>query len=308
MSEPIRHVRIVGAGNMGVGIAADLALAGIAVELVARSAKRREVAETLFRQFAAELSDHGMDDPDWVSRIRFSEDIPDTSCDVVIEAIVENAAAKNALFRDLQAKMPAVPIWSTTSAIPASDMTDNLPHPENVLVAHYANPAHLVPVVEVVPGPRTAETVVEQCVRELTRMGKAPVVIRGEPPGFVFNRLQYAVMREAVSLVERGIISAQDLDRVVTEGYGIRLPAVGPLAMVDLSTAAVYARISDIILADLSRDTSVPALERMAENDETFLDWADGKQDERRAELRRELLRRRAQRRADAQDSSGKKS
>lgn len=293
--KPITRARVVGAGNMGIGIATDLALAGVDVELIARRAARRDIALTELESLADELSNAGVSDPAWLARIRVEPTALSEAPDVIIEAIVEKADQKNALFMALQDELPEVPIWSTTSAIPASAMVSGLPNPGQVIVTHYANPAHLMPIVEVVPGPETDESVTTDCLSELSRFGKRPVLIRGEPPGFVFNRLQYAVMREAVSLVSRGVVNASDLDAVVTHGYGLRLPVVGPFAMVDLSTLEVYARIANLILPDLADDKEIPQLDEMIAEGKTFLEWQPGQQDAVRKALRRELLQRLAQ-------------
>jgi 3-hydroxybutyryl-CoA dehydrogenase len=292
----IKRALVVGAGNMGVGIATDLARAGIVVRLISRTAARREKAHSALAALADELARELDEKTDWQERISISVDSHDVQPDIVIEAIVEDAKKKNALFRNLEREFLGVSIWSTTSAIPASDMVEGLAHPERVIVAHYANPAHLMPIVEVAPGPATSEVVTRQCLESLRVWGKHPVLVRDEPPGFIFNRLQYAVLREAVSLVSSGAISAEDLDTVVAQGYGLRLPVVGPLAMVDLSTLPVYARIAKLILPDLENAKELALLDQMAAAGETFLSWSAGQQDGLRAKLRRELLMRLRQR------------
>ncbi|MCC6947286.1 MAG: hypothetical protein IT539_05890 [Bradyrhizobiaceae bacterium] len=287
---PIKHALVIGAGNMGVGIAVDLARAGIAVTLVSRTPARRSEAQTKLAELADELVREIGEEPNWQKRISVSENTQHIQPDVIIEAIIERANEKNALFRDLERQFPYVAIWSTTSAIPASAMIEGLARPERVIVAHYANPAHLMPVVEVVPSPKTSEAVISECIESLRSWGKRPVLVRDELPGFIFNRLQYAVVREAISLVRRGAISAEDLDAVVTHGYGLRLPVVGPLAMVDLSTLPVYARIAKLILPDLENAKDLPLLDEKAAANETFLQWSSGQQDKLRAKLRRELI------------------
>ena len=293
-----RRALVIGAGNMGVGIALDLARAGVAVKLTSRSGARRVSARKSIADLAAELTQALGLSLGWETTIEVVDEASSFEPDFIVEAIVEQAAAKRDLFKELEVRWLGVPIWSTTSAIRPSEMTGGLAKPDNVLVAHYANPAYLIPVVEIVPGPLTRPSVVTDCVAALTSWGKRPVVIRGEPPGFVFNRLQYAVVREAISLVSRGVISAEDLDAVVTEGYGLRLPVVGPLAMVDLSTLEVYARIAKLIVPDLARDEQLSVLDDMQAQDLSFLAWGPGEQAHRRMALRTELIRRAREREA----------
>ena len=297
----LRQALVVGAGNMGVGIAAHLAGEGVTVRLITRSVERRAAARLMMQTLAGEIAElYGTRAGGRVRAVPVEESAGTFRPDVVIEAIVELAAEKNALFARLERDHPGVPIWSTASSIVPSEMTAGLHSPQNVVVAHYANPAHLVPVVEVVPGPLTAPAVVEGCMSALRAWGKRPVLVRGEPSGFVFNRLQYAVMREAVHLVQQGVVSAEDLDAVVTQGYGLRLPVVGPLAMIDLSGLEVYARIARLVLPDLCNDHELPLLADMAARGRTFRCWSDPEEQDRlRQALRRELMDRRISRGGD---------
>ncbi len=153
------------------------------------------------------------------------------------------------MFSELDALCPPeVILASNTSALMPSALASPTRHPERVIVVHYFNPAHLIPVVEVVLGPHTSEETLSRATAMLRQAGKTPAVLRKEVPGFIANRLQAALLREALQLVEDGVTSLEDLDAVVSMGFGRRLAAFGPFAVVDLNGLDVW----QAIMANLS--------------------------------------------------------
>jgi 3-hydroxybutyryl-CoA dehydrogenase len=141
-----------------------------------------------------------------------------------------------------------------------------------VIVAHYFNPAHLIPVVEVVLGPETAPETVETTTRLLREAGKTPAVLRKEVPGFIANRLQSALLREALALVEDGVCSMEDLDAVVSLGFGRRLAAFGPLALHDMAGLDVWYAIASGLFPVISdaKEAQPTLADRFARGDLGF--------------------------------------
>jgi 3-hydroxybutyryl-CoA dehydrogenase len=212
------------------------------------------------------------------------------AADVIIEASLEDISVKRQIIDAVQVSAPHTPFWSTTSSLPASELASDAFHPDRVIVAHFLNPAHLMPVVEVCPGPQTAPEVTRQCLEVLQAWEKRPILLRREIRGFVLNRLQYALLREALSLLDKDVISAEDLETVVTHGYGLRLPAIGPLGTVNLAGVGIYAEISDWLWPDLDNGVRSDVLHAAVEKEELFLGWNSEDVVEAGRRVRRELL------------------
>ena len=150
-------------------------------------------------------------------------------------------------------------VTSNTSTLPISRLAARARRPERMAIVHFFNPAQLIPLVEVLPHPRMPPAAVERVLAALRRIGKRPVLLRREVPGFVANRLQAAVVREAFHLVELGVASLEDIDAVVTEGPGFRWSFVGPVEAADLGGLDTWRRLMDNLAPELSRDDRAPA-------------------------------------------------
>lgn len=160
----------------------------------------------------------------------------------VQESITEDVDAKAAIFAELDANAaPGAVIASSSSAIPGSKFQADLPGRERCLIAHPANPPHLIPLVELVPTPWTSDTMIAAARALLEEAGQAPILVRKEVPGFVLSRIQIALINEAISLVGRGVVDPDDLDRVMRHGLGLRWAFLGPLAVMDLNGATGFA-------------------------------------------------------------------
>ncbi|WP_068313030.1 3-hydroxyacyl-CoA dehydrogenase family protein [Polycladidibacter hongkongensis] len=232
---------VLGAGTMGCQIAFSLAVAGFPTRLWAR---RREALaqaqETLATYFEFYVSQGLADAPDkqqvldLLSYHHTMESALD-GCDVVIEAIAEDLQLKQSLLANAEQLCPKnALISSTTSALRATDIQSALTRPENFCVAHYIQPAHLMEVVEVVPGEKTAEQTTNQLTKLLENCGKAPVTCP-DIPGFLFARIQHVILREFADLQAKGLVSAQACDTIMRKGYAARLPAMGPFEHADLA-------------------------------------------------------------------------
>lgn len=240
MTAPL-EVAVLGAGIMGRGIALALAGAGHAVRVADPDPGGRAA---LTRALSAE--DDGVR-----GRVSVGGVAGDAvaGAGLVIEAVPERPELKAEVWRRLGETAAADAILaSNTSALDIDSLAAHVPDPGRVLGTHWFNPADLIPVVEVVRGTATRDAVVATVVELLAGAGKDPVVVRNSP-GFVANRIQFALVREALLCLEEGLASAEDIDRIVTGSFGVRLAALGPLANADLGGLDTYA----LILGDLEQ-------------------------------------------------------
>ena len=236
------QVAIVGAGSIGTSWAVVFARAGHAVALYDSDAERLPAAAAeLGRRLWALASAGLLREPDdrVAERVRTDGELADALAGAVHvqECAPECLDLKRELFRVLdQLAEPRATLASSSSALTITATAEELPGRARCLVVHPANPPHLLPVVELVPAPFTDEAVIDRTRGLLERAGMSPVLVRQELEGFVYNRLQGALLREAYCLVRDGVIGVDDLDRVVREGLGRRWAVVGPFETVDLNT------------------------------------------------------------------------
>jgi 3-hydroxybutyryl-CoA dehydrogenase len=160
---------------------------------------------------------------------------------LVIECVPEKLALKREVFAAVERLAPAdVPLASNSSSFPISAIAEDLATQRRVLGLHFFMPAHLVPAVEVIRGERTDETVAQAATAMMRAVGKKPVQVRRDVPGFIGNRLQHALMREALALIEQGLASPEDIDMMVRYGFGFRYVAAGPLLQKDHSGIDIH--------------------------------------------------------------------
>jgi 3-hydroxybutyryl-CoA dehydrogenase len=178
---------------------------------------------------------------------------------VVVESIVEDLAAKRALFALLDARTdPTALLCSNTSSLPITAIAAELRHPERAIGTHYWNPPHLLPLVEVIPGERTAPETVAAVRALLARMGKEPVQVRREVPGFIWNRLQLGLLRECLWLVSNGVATPEDIDAILERGLGRRWSLTGPFATVRLGGPHVFARVAEELFPQFAAEPTFP--------------------------------------------------
>jgi 3-hydroxybutyryl-CoA dehydrogenase len=263
-------VAVVGTGLMGRGIAAVAAGAGCAVALCDTD---REALATAIGQVAG-------------PRVRAGRDLADTvrGADLVVEAVAEDLKVKQALFAELDALAPAAVLATNTSVLQITRIAERAARPERIIGTHWWNPPGLIPIVEVVRGRHTSDDTMERTIAALTVMGKTPVRVEQDVPGFIGNRLQHALWREAIAMVDRGICTPETLDLVVRNTLGLRLGAMGPIENADYVGLDLTLAIHQAILPSLNRDT-VPAgllRDRVAAGDlgsktgKGFLMWPKG--------------------------------
>ncbi len=265
----IREAVVIGAGTMGPGIAACLALAGVRTTLVSRTATGAMRSVFTARALLQQLEDNSLASPgstvDASARLFGADDLraPVAASDLVIEAIVEDMGVKKEIFGRLDQAAPAGAILaSCTSGLSITEIARATARPGRVLTAHFWNPPHLMPLVEVVMGEKTEEAVADRTMAILRDLGKEPVLLRKDRPGQLGNRIQSALMREAITIVEQGIASAEDVDRAVRLGFGLRMPMWGPLQHIDAVGLDLVLAVQDYVLPDLNNQPRGPQLLR----------------------------------------------
>lgn len=246
MSSGAVRVAVVGGGYMGGGIAQTFAAHGIDCVLVDASAERSAERVEQLRQEALGFAADGLIPAAAGERIlthlRPAESLEAAVVDAtyVSEVVPEKADLKKEVLASISSLTgPEVVIGTNTSAIPIGELATSVRHPERFLGVHWMNPAPFVPCVEVIPASGTSQSVVREALQLLGDIGKVATVV-ADSPGFVANRLQYALFREAIRIVEDGIASPADIDEVVSNSFGFRLPFFGPFAIADIAGLDVY--------------------------------------------------------------------
>lgn len=246
-------VAIVGAGSIGVAWAVVFARAGTEVALCDADFDRARLALTEVADRLADLTGHGLlTEPvaEVLARVRIEEDLGSAlaGADYVQECVLESVEVKREMFAqlDVMAARETV-LASSTSTIPCSRFADGLPGRARCMVVHPGNPPYLLPIAELAPAPFTARETVARARAVLTAAGMVPVLVHKENEGFVFNRLQGALLREAYCLVRDGVASAADVDRVVHAGIGRRWSVLGPFATADLNTRGGIERHAELL-------------------------------------------------------------
>ncbi|OGO71660.1 MAG: hypothetical protein A3H36_07705 [Chloroflexi bacterium RIFCSPLOWO2_02_FULL_71_16] len=264
----MKKVAVVGAGLMGAQIGAEYALAGHEVVLVTRSQPSADAA--LGRAHAAirGLISHGLvpvaKGEAALPRMRVSTDLR-AACegrDVIVESVAEDLGAKADVLDTAARAAPDAILCSNTSSIPIATLGEAARAPERTLGTHYANPAILMPAVEVIPGPRTERRHVEMIVGLLRDMGKEPI-IAPDIPGFLWNRLQFALLREAARLVTEHGVDPAAVDLAVKRAIGRRWSLIGPFETMALGGRETFVKIARLLFAELGRDVDPEALARI---------------------------------------------
>jgi len=247
-----QKIGVIGGGLMGHGIAYLFAAAGHPVGLFEPSA---EIRATLPKRLQAIVDLFG-DDPALLQRIEAYEQLPAAvrGAAFVFEAAPEKLPLKQQIFAALEAATaPDTILASNSSAIPSTEIGRDLKRRERVVGTHFWNPPHLVPLVEVIQNEKTSDAVVQATMAVLRDAGKIPVHVRRDIPGFVGNRLQHAMKREAIALVAAGVCDAETIDTVVKEGFGARTAVLGPMEQSDLVGLNLTLDIAEVLIADLDR-------------------------------------------------------
>lgn len=237
---------------MGHGIAQVFALAGYRVQVYDASEQARDTLRARIRSNLDQLGIPGGAEERVSTHSRLQDVV--AGAWVVFEAAPEKLELKRAIFTDLVAYSdPQALLASNTSVIPISQIAEGLDTAERILGAHWWNPPFLVPLVEVVGTPTTSPDAIKTMISLLASVGKKPVHVRKDVPGFVGNRLQHAMWREAIAIVAEGIADAETVDLVVKESFGRRLAVLGPLENADLVGTELTLDVHDVVLQHLNR-------------------------------------------------------
>ncbi|MGH6932778.1 MAG: 3-hydroxyacyl-CoA dehydrogenase NAD-binding domain-containing protein [Dongiaceae bacterium] len=245
---------VIGLGTMGPGIAATLSRAGLAVRAFDNDADRRGLARAGVAAASAILASLGMPDRSGGAAVEVSETLADcvAGADLVLETVPENLDLKIGVFQAIEEKVGADCILaSDTSGIPITKIQERLAVPERVVGMHWSNPPHIIPMIEVIAGEKTSPDVVNWTVELIRSAGLLPVVVKRDVPGFVENRVLYALLRECIDLVENGVIDAKSLDTCVSWGVGYKLSVVGPMALLDMAGLDVYQAVGSYLNKEL---------------------------------------------------------
>jgi 3-hydroxybutyryl-CoA dehydrogenase len=257
-------VALLGPGLMGAQIACEYALGGHEVVVLSR---RPEVARERIDRGFATAQEHGLASAEDVAASRelltITSDIA-AACDarIIVESVVEDLAEKASALRPVIAVAPESIIASNTSSIPITAIGDAAGAPERTIGAHYWNPPLLMPLVEVIRGERTADRVVAEMTATLRALGKRPVHVDRDVDGFVWNRLQLALLREAVWIVEQGVASPETVDEIVRDGLARRWRYTGPFQTAALGGASTFERVAANLWPVLSRADALRDLRR----------------------------------------------
>ena len=259
---------IIGTGTMGPGMGAVLERAGLKTFLfdidsaaLDRARAGVDLASGVLDRLDAPQVPGGS--------IHFSMGLEEAvrEADLVIEAVSENLDLKKKVFEDLVALAPeAAVLASNTSGIPITKIAEGSDGAPRIIGMHWSNPPHLIPMIEVVQGDQTSATVKDE-LREFIQSFGYEAVSEREVPGFVENRILYAILREVVELVERGIISHADMDTGVKWGIGFKLAVIGPLELIDMAGLDIYNSVGSYLNQDLSTASTVSSMitDRVAE-------------------------------------------
>lgn len=273
--EQISHIAVVGAGLMGHGIAYVLARAGHDVCVFDRS---EEALDRLSDRLADIARTLGHDDSA-VQKITGHSDLASAAhgADFVIEAVVENLEVKHFIVAELEAILsPDAIIATNTSALPIRRIAANARHRDRIVGAHFWNPPHLVKLVEIVQAEHTSDATVARAIKLFEEAGHCAVHVRKDIPGFIGNRLQHALKREAIALVANGVCDAATVDEVVKRGFGQRLAVLGPLEQSDLVGLSLTKSIHDTLMPDIdATPVTHPYLETLIS--QGFLGMSTGK-------------------------------
>jgi len=265
----IKKVGVVGAGIMGHGIAQVFAQHGYQVALVSRSEKTLSEALEMIRLNLIRFVEHGIVQENGIekiiSRIETSTKLGEamSEVDFVVEAVSEDLNVKRSVFQSLEAARPRHTILATnTSGLSITDIASVTEAPERVVGTHFWNPPYVVPLVEVTKSRFTSEENFETTCGLMESVGKVPVRVMKDIPGFIGNRIQHAMYREIFSLLDQKVATPEDIDKVVMLSFGGRLSILGPLTIADFNGVHLFLEVQNNLLKYIDRSTEPAAILR----------------------------------------------
>ena len=302
--DDIQQIAVIGAGLMGHGIAQEFAFAGYQVHLHDVNQAQVDAGIERIRDNLQLFVENDLARPDQIdetlNRIHGSTQLTVAGeADFVIEAVIENLPLKQEVFRQLdQICPPHTILASNTTAQMPSQIGVFTQRQDKVLNTHYFNPPYLIPLVELIRSPKTSDETLQVAYDLMVEIGKTPAIIQKEVPGFVGPRLQAAVIREAFSIVERGIASAEDVDLVVRNSFGRRLSVAGPFQVFELAGWDLVLAAFEELYKDLNSSSEInPLLREMVEDNKLgvksgagFYEWTPERIEEIRDRMNQVLI------------------
>ena len=264
--ESIQRVSVLGLGTMGHGIAQCFAAGEYQVRCYDELPAARENLIQRIQSNLVQMVETGAYHEESVREIESrvllceSEEEALEDAQFVTEAVVEDLGVKQELFSRIEGFVSTDCILaSNTSSFPISQISSQMRLPERALVTHWFNPPHIIPLVEVVPGENTAPEIAQVAVKLAERIGKLPILLNREFPGFLVNRIQVAILREVCYLLEKGVASAEDIDRAIRGSVGLRFAAMGPLEVADFAGHDVGASVFQNLVTHICSEAELPA-------------------------------------------------
>ncbi len=312
---------VAGAGLMGGQIGLVLALGSRETVLTSRRQESLDRVMQSVRRYADDLGRHDLlngESPEAVlGRLRTTTDLKDalSGTAFVVESIPEVLEAKQALFEQMDALAPREAILvSNTSGLPISDLAARVTHKDRIAGAHFVQPGHIVPVLEVIRGRETSDETMDRTCAIWERLGRLPLRVRRDVPGFLINRLQHAIIREAVRLLDEGVASAAEIDLAVQLGLAPRFTTAGPLEQRDINGLKMHSQVAAHLWKTLDGwEKPLTYLQAMVARGETgieagkgYYDWQGRDPVAVRSEKDEMLLRRTAQVMADWEETRKK--
>lgn len=263
----IKNIAVLGTGTMGHGIALLSSNAGFNVNMYGRSDESLKRGFNRIKSSLNLLKENGKlteeKCEDILSRIKGVKTIEDAAenVDIVIESLAEDLNLKQKIFKQLDSICEKqVILASNTSGLSPTDISKYTKHPDRVVVTHFWNPPQLIPLVEVVPGKKTSKDTMDIAMKWVESIGKKGVRMEKECPGFIGNRLQLALLREAMYIVEKGWAKPEEVDKAIEYGHGRRLPVTGPLCSADLGGFDIFDNVASYLFKDLCDYKETPKI------------------------------------------------
>jgi len=264
--ENIENIAVLGAGIMGHGIAQRFLMGGYPVRLYDIDEAILETARAHIEQNLRRFQQFGLiaetDIAPAMARLSTGSKLAESvkASDFILEAVPEDLKLKQRLFETVEASCPKDAILSSnTSSLTMEAIGSGVKEKDRLITTHWFNPPHIVPTVEVVKSPWTSEETLETTYALMERIGKTPVKINREIPGFLINRIQMAMIREILDLYDKGIASASDIDKAVKGSIGFRLASIGPLLTIDLAGTRLWLKVCENLFPEIADAKDPPA-------------------------------------------------
>jgi 3-hydroxybutyryl-CoA dehydrogenase len=310
----LKKSAVMGGGLMGSQITLVLALGSVETVLMSRRQETVDKAMDNIRRYAADLERHdqlnGETAAAVVGRIRTATDVEDAvaEAEFVVESISENLEGKQALFEAMDSIAPRETVLaSNTSGLPITILGARMVHQDRIGGSHFVQPGHIVPVVEVIRGDKTSDATMDRSCEVWERLGRITLRVQKDGPGFLINRLQHAIIREAVHLLVTGVADAESIDLAVELGLAPRFTTAGPLKQRDINGLKMHVNVATHLWKELGGwETPLAYLQAMVERGDTgldagkgYYDWSGQDPTAVRSEKDEELIRRTEQVMAD---------